>query len=49
MPQIEFKGANDKAEVRTADLLVRDVAVVHVVNDVLLPAGVGKSGKTTSG
>uniref|UniRef100_A0A383VMY1 FAS1 domain-containing protein n=1 Tax=Tetradesmus obliquus TaxID=3088 RepID=A0A383VMY1_TETOB len=49
VPQIEFKGATDKAEVRTADLPVGNVAVVHVVNDVLLPAGVGKSGKTTSG
>lgn len=49
VPQIEFKGATDKAEVRTADLLVGNVAVVHVVNDVLLPAGVGKSSKKTSG
>jgi hypothetical protein len=42
MPQIEFQGATNKAEVRTPDLLVANTAVVHVVNDVLLPAGVGK-------
>jgi hypothetical protein len=40
-PQIEFDGATNKAEVSTPDLMVGTTAVVHVVNDVLLPAGLG--------
>jgi uncharacterized surface protein with fasciclin (FAS1) repeats len=43
MPQIEFEGATNKAEVTTPDLTISNTAVVHVVNDVLLPAGLGKA------
>jgi hypothetical protein len=49
VPQIEFQGATDKAEVRTPDLLVANTTVVHVVNDVLLPAGIGKRGCNATG
>jgi hypothetical protein len=41
VPQIEFDGATNKAEVSTPDIMLGTTAVVHVVNDVLLPAGLG--------
>ncbi len=40
IPQLEFEGATNKAEVEVADILAGE-SVIHVINDMLLPAGIG--------